>query len=83
MADLKEISLFSKIILFVILLYLAGSVVLLLLWVGVLPYQRAEHPYALMGFAIISCILTLLISSYHLFLMLVRRKRKLDMLPNS
>ena len=83
MADLKETSLVSKIIFFVILLYLAGSIVMLLLWVGVLPYQQAEHPYALMGFAIGSCILTLLVSSYHLFLLLIRRKRKIDLFPNT
>jgi hypothetical protein len=57
---------------------------MLLLWFGALPlpYRQTEHPYALMGFAIVSCIMTLLVSSYHLFLLLVRRKRKIDKLRN-
>jgi membrane protein implicated in regulation of membrane protease activity len=51
---------------------------------GILPYFPSSYlnPSVLTAFAIISFVLTLLISAYHLSTMLRRRKRKTDRLQD-
>ena len=70
----------SQIIFILIILYCVSSINVLLLGFGILPYIPGVYlnPYMFIWFALASCVLTLIMSVYHLSTMLRRRKRKSD-----
>jgi lipid-A-disaccharide synthase-like uncharacterized protein len=76
----KSKSRLSQVIFILSLLYYAGSVIVLFLALGLMPNMSRVYlnPYLLIGFSIVSFVLTLFISVYHLALLLKRRKRKTD-----
>jgi hypothetical protein len=78
MPELKETNIVSKFLLALCVLYAAGSIVMLLLWLNIIPFRSSDHPYTFMTYAIVSFGLTLLIAGYHLFTIFIRRKRKDD-----
>jgi membrane protein implicated in regulation of membrane protease activity len=75
----------SQVIFIVIIMYCVSSINVLLLALGIMPYIPGVYlnPYVLIAFAIISFLITLLISIYHLSTMIRRRKRKCDQLADA
>jgi Na+/H+ antiporter NhaB len=75
---------FLQVVFILIILYSISSVNVLILALNILPYlpNAFLKPYALIGFAFISFVLTVFISIYHLYSMFRKRKRKTDMIPD-
>jgi hypothetical protein len=72
-------NLVARVIFVLIAVYLAASIVVLLLAIGILPLPNPyRNPYILMIIALISFALTACVSIYHLSTMIRRRKRKDD-----
>ena len=72
-----------QVVLILIILYSISSLNVLILALNILPYlpNAFLKPYALIGFAIISFVLTAFMGFYHLYSMFRKRKRKTDILP--
>lgn len=70
----------SQVIFIVIIMYCVSSMNVLILALGIMPYIPGVYlnPYVLIVFAIISFVITLLVSIYHLSTMIRKRKRKCD-----
>lgn len=70
----------SQVIFILIIIYAVSSINVLLLALGVLSYLPQAHlnPYVLVAFSLVSFLLSVFISAYHLSTMIQRRKRKSD-----
>ena len=77
-------NIFSRLIFILLVLYAIGSAGFLLLIFGFAHFLPAakNNPQLLIGFAISSFLLAVLISSYHLSTLIRRRKRRTDRLDN-
>jgi hypothetical protein len=75
----------AQIIFILIILYTVSSINVLILALSIVPYlERAYlHTPVLLGFAVISFVLTLVIIAYHLYTMIHRKKRKTDVVKES
>jgi hypothetical protein len=69
----------SRCIFVLIVAYCVSVIAVLSMTFGIVPVEWAYfNPYLLMGFAVASFFLTVLISAYHLGNLFRRRKRKTD-----
>ncbi|GMO52131.1 MAG: hypothetical protein Pg6C_17500 [Treponemataceae bacterium] len=74
----------AQIIFIVVILYTVSSINVLVLAMSLVPHLERSylHPASLIGFAVISFVLTVMISAYHVYTMIYRKKRKTDSILN-
>lgn len=69
----------SKSIFCIIVVYLIAAIIVLLMIFGVIPSKNAaNNPYLLIEFSVVSFIISVIISVFHLSTLIMRRKRRSD-----